>query len=68
MLFYLIGIKGSAMSALAKILYQQGHMVTGVDVENDFYTMKNLENISLENFNNMQLKRHYFYIIGNARS
>ncbi len=66
MLFYLIGIKGSAMSALAKILYQQGHMVTGVDVENDFYTMKNLENISLENFNNMQLKRHYFYIIGNA--
>lgn len=66
MLFYLIGIKGAAMSALAKILYQQGHMVTGVDVENDFYTMKNLENISLENFNNMQLKRHYFYIIGNA--
>ncbi|MDE5868459.1 MAG: hypothetical protein K2H02_05895, partial [Anaeroplasmataceae bacterium] len=42
MLFYLVGIKGSAMSALAKILNQEGHLVMGVDVLEDFYTSKDL--------------------------
>lgn len=66
MLFYLIGIKGSAMSALAKILYQLGHIVKGVDVEEEFYTIKNTDNIPIETFSNMNLKKSYYYIIGNA--
>ena len=66
MLFYLIGIKGSAMSALAKILSQLGHIIKGVDVEEDFYTLKNTENISIETFANMNLRKSYYYIIGNA--
>ncbi|MDE5565914.1 MAG: hypothetical protein K2I77_02900, partial [Anaeroplasmataceae bacterium] len=66
MLFYLVGIKGSAMSALAKILYQEGHLVMGVDVLEDFYTSKDLNGIQLEDFDHMNLKDSYFYIIGNA--
>lgn len=64
--YYLIGIKGSAMSALAKILYQEGHIVAGVDVEDNFYTFKESLGIRLESFHNMHLKKGYFYIIGNA--
>ncbi len=66
MLFYLVGIKGSALSALAKILSEQGHIVRGVDVEEDFYTMNSIYPIRTESFSNMQLKKCYFYIIGNA--
>ncbi|MDE6414979.1 MAG: hypothetical protein K2K48_06155 [Anaeroplasmataceae bacterium] len=66
MLFYLIGIKGSALSALAKILIKQGHIVRGVDVEEEFYTMNSKYPIRIESFSNMQLKNCYFYIIGNA--
>lgn len=66
MLFYLVGIKGSALSALAKILSAQGHVVRGVDVEEDFYTMNSRYPIRIESFSNMKLKNCYFYIIGNA--
>lgn len=66
MLFYLVGIKGSAMSALAKILNEEGHLVMGVDVLEDFYTSKDLNGIHLEDFDHMNLKDSYFYIIGNA--
>ncbi|MDE6660449.1 MAG: hypothetical protein K2J93_01330, partial [Anaeroplasmataceae bacterium] len=66
MLFYLVGIKGSALSALAKILSKQGHIVRGVDVEEDFYTMNSKYPIRIESFSNMKLKNCYFYIIGNA--
>lgn len=66
MLFYFVGIKGSALSALAKILSEQGHIVRGVDVEEEFYTMNSKYPIYIESFSNMQLKKCYFYIIGNA--
>ncbi len=66
MLFYLIGIKGSGMSALAKVLYEQGHIVKGVDSENYYYTQKDLKHIKIESFKHMNLKESYFYIIGNA--
>lgn len=64
--YYLIGIKGSAMSALAKILHNEGHLVSGADVEDDFYTLKKNLGIKLESFNEKNLKPSYFYIIGNA--
>ncbi|MDE7384900.1 MAG: hypothetical protein K2M84_03975, partial [Anaeroplasmataceae bacterium] len=66
MLFYLVGIKGSALSALAKILSKQGHIVRGVDVEEEFYTMNSRYPMRIESFSNMILKKCYFYIIGNA--
>ncbi|MDE5715509.1 MAG: hypothetical protein K2I42_05185 [Anaeroplasmataceae bacterium] len=66
MIYYLIGIKGAAMGSLAKILYQAGHIVKGVDVADDFYTFENVDGISIENFSNMKLGKSYFYIIGNA--
>lgn len=66
MLFYLIGIKGSAMSALAKILAREGHIVKGVDINEDFYTIKDNESIKIETFSSMRLKSSYYYIIGNA--
>ncbi len=66
MLFYLVGIKGAALSALAKILNNLGHLVAGVDVEDDFYTANDLKKIKLEAFSNMNLKPSYYYVIGNA--
>jgi UDP-N-acetylmuramate--alanine ligase len=41
--FHLIGVKGTGMSALAGILKDLGHEVTGSDVEEDFFTSKKLE-------------------------
>ncbi|MBE6137341.1 MAG: hypothetical protein E7176_02985 [Erysipelotrichaceae bacterium] len=66
MIFYLVGIKGSGMSALAKLLAQQGHIVRGVDIEDYVYTENNLTDCKVECFNKMSLKSYYFYIIGNA--
>ncbi len=66
MLFYLIGIKGSGLCALATVLKEQGHIVCGVDVDRHFYTDANLKDVLVENFNHMNLKPYYFYIIGNA--
>lgn len=66
LILYIVGIKGSGIGALAKILSKQGHIVRGVDVEEEFYTMDMNYPIAIENFSNMQLKKSYFYIIGNA--
>ena len=54
------------MSALARVLADQGHIVKGVDVEDYFYTEDNLNNCLIESFNLMHLNPYYFYIIGNA--
>lgn len=64
--FYLIGIKGSGMSALAKILYDQGHKVLGVDIDDYFYTQNDFIDIKIESFSKMNLNKNYIYIIGNA--
>lgn len=66
MLYYLVGIKGSGLCALAVALKEQGHIVCGVDVEKHFYTEEGLDGIRLESFNHMKLKSCYFYILGNA--
>lgn len=65
MLFYLIGIKGSGLSALAKLLIKKGHIVKGVDEKTSFYTEKGLD-AKIEAFENMSLDKSYYYIIGNA--
>lgn len=66
MLFYLVGIKGAGMSALAKILHRDGHLIYGVDVSENFYTNTGMQEMVIEDFSNMKLKSSYFYIIGNA--
>ena len=42
MIYYLIGIKGSGMSALAKLLISEGHIIKGVDDNNHYFTEKGL--------------------------
>lgn len=54
------------MSALANILLKDGHIVEGVDVEQDFYTCKNLNYINIVSFDDFVIKDDFFYIIGNA--
>ena len=54
------------MSALAKLLLLDGHMVEGVDVNEDFYTCDNLKNIRVGSFDEFILDESFFYIIGNA--
>lgn len=48
MRYYFIGIKGAGMSALAQILHDAGHHVSGSDVEEHFFTEEGLRNRSIE--------------------
>lgn len=64
MKYYLIGIKGSGMSALAKILLDQKHIVRGYDLKEDFFNKDDLKNITIDNTN--YFNKDYIYIIGNA--
>ncbi|MFZ1721969.1 MAG: Mur ligase family protein, partial [Microgenomates group bacterium] len=45
--FYLVGIKGVAMTALAQMLRDMGKHVEGCDVEEEFVTQKILTNLSI---------------------
>lgn len=54
------------MSSLAKILIDEGHIVKGVDSEEYFFTEKNLQSCKVEKFTHMNLKKYFYYIIGNA--
>ena len=65
--FYFIGIKGTGMSALANILVDLGHNVSGADYEKKFFTEATFrETIKVEKFEDCRLNEEYFYIIGNA--
>ena len=66
MRYYLIGIKGSGMSALAKILINMKHEVIGSDVSNHYYTEDGLDNVIINDFDIKHLSNDYVYIIGNA--
>lgn len=46
--FYLMGIKGVAMTSLAQILLQAGKTVSGCDVAEDFVTQKILGELNLQ--------------------
>ena len=64
--YYLVGIKGCALTALANLLYEKGHTIKGCDIETDFYTKPKLDKFIIENINEITLDKRYFYIIGNA--
>ncbi len=68
MKYYLVGIKGTGMSSLAKLLKDHGHLVVGSDVDEKYFTEDSLlaRNIPIYHFNKDNLSSDFFYIIGNA--
>lgn len=57
MKYYLVGIKGSGMAALAHILYDDGHTIQGMDTDQDVFTEKmlmakdiSIDSLSFRNF------------------
>lgn len=66
--FYLVGIKGSGMSALASMLYDLGHEVLGSDKNEDFGFESGLikRNIKILPFDQNNITKEYIYIISNA--
>lgn len=64
--FYLVGIKGTGMSALAVYLKQEGNIVIGSDVNKRYFTDANLieNNINILNYNCENINGEYIYIIG----
>lgn len=68
MKYFLIGIKGTGMSALATLLYELGHDVSGSDTAEVYFTEANLQDCEIKYypFNQAKLSNEYIYIIGNA--
>ena len=68
MKFYLVGIKGSGMSALACYLYDLGNIVIGSDYNETFDFERGVikRNIQGFTFSKNNLDPNYIYIIGNA--
>lgn len=66
--FYLVGIKGTGMSALAKLLHDEGCYVTGSDSNEQFFTEDSLicRGIEIKEFNKVNVTNEYYYIIGNS--
>lgn len=68
MKFYLVGIKGTGMSALAQYLHDFNHDVIGSDVGDYYFTEEALikKNILPLTFNISNLREDYIYIISHA--
>ena len=45
---HFVGIKGTGMAALVEILYHNGAIITGSDVEERFYTDEILESLGIK--------------------
>ena len=66
MKYYFIGIKGSGMSALAKIMIDLGYEVGGADYNKKYYTEDIADIVKVDKFEDVIVNKGYFYIIGNA--
>lgn len=68
--YYLIGIKGAGMSALANILHDMGFYVSGSDIKDMIFTQIELEakGIELHLFDSQKIDSDMEVIIGNAFS
>lgn len=68
MKYFLIGIKGTGMSALASLLKDFNYEVCGSDEETLYFTEETLKekNISVYAFGEFEFTDEYIYIIGNA--
>ena len=69
-MYYLIGIKGTGMSALAQILFELGYEVMGSDKPDHFFTEKPLieRGIKILPFNKDNIKEDMLIVQGNAFS
>lgn len=68
MKYYLVGIKGTGMSSLAKMLYDKGYEVVGSDTNEYYFTEDDLikRGIKIKLFNEENIIGDAFYIIGCA--
>ena len=68
MKYYLVGIKGTGMSALSCLLKDLGEEVIGSDVDECYFTQQALidKNITFLKFNEKNIDGRYIYIISNA--
>jgi len=66
--YYLVGIKGAGMSALANVLYDMGHEVAGSDIKDMLFTQVELEakSIDLHAFGAEKIESNMVVIAGNA--
>ena len=66
MKFYLVGIKGSGMSALAHLLLDDGYQVEGSDVDKYIFTENRLKQrkVKIHSLNNKDYLKNSFVIIG----
>ena len=66
--YFLVGIKGAGMSALANILFDMGHFVTGSDITEILFTQIELEakGIVLHDFGTDKIEADMDVIVGNA--
>lgn len=67
-LHHFVGIKGSGMSSLALVLFEKGYQVQGSDVDEYFFTQRDLEKagITILPFNADNIKKDMIVIAGNA--
>lgn len=67
-LHHFVGIKGSGMSSLALVLFEKGYQVQGSDVEEYFFTQRDLEKagITILLFNADNITKDMIVIAGNA--
>lgn len=68
--YFFVGIKGTGMSALATVLFEEGYKVEGSDVEKYFFTQRDLESLGIKifPFNKDNIKPGMTVIQGNAFS
>ncbi len=66
--YHFIGIKGSGMASLARIVYDKHHEVTGSDIEKYIFTQAPLEQrgIKITNFDANNIQEGMVVIVGNA--
>ncbi|WP_086313589.1 UDP-N-acetylmuramate-L-alanine ligase [Enterococcus sp. 7F3_DIV0205] len=67
-LHHFVGIKGSGMSSLALVLFEKGYQVQGSDVDEYFFTQRDLEKagITILPFNADNITKDMTVIAGNA--
>lgn len=66
--YYLFGIKGAGMSALAQLLFDHNHEVRGCDYEEEYYTTKGLyeRHIIIDTIDEAKISKDQIVIVGNA--
>lgn len=67
-LYHFVGIKGSGMSSLALVLFEKGYQVQGSDVEEYFFTQRDLEKagVKILPFSADNISKDMIVIAGNA--